>query len=377
MNIKVGIVGLPNVGKSTLFKALTKKQVEAANYPFTTIEPNVGVVAVPDPRVDALATLAKSAKVVPTIVEFVDIAGLVKGAAKGEGLGNKFLSHIREVAAIAEVVRAFPDKNITHVHNKVDPANDVEVINAELALADLETVTKRLSIVSRTAKAGVSKEAKLESSALEKVHAALSKGEPARSVMLSEEEAPFAQQLMLLTSKPILYIVNVSEEQFKDPAQRAAAIASLKLPASDGGAGGANGKGAVAVPVSAKIEAELSELSAEDKAVFLKELGLQGSGLDDVIKAAYQVLGLITFLTTGPDETRAWTIKRGSLAPQAAGTIHTDFEKGFIKAETVFWKDLVDAGGYAKARELAKVRAEGKEYVVKDGDVMEFKFSPA
>jgi len=366
VNIKVGIVGLPNVGKSTLFKALTKKQVEAANYPFTTIEPNVGVVAVPDARLDALATLSKSVKVVPTIVEFVDIAGLVKGAAKGEGLGNKFLSHIREVAAIAEVVRAFPDKGVTHVHGKVDPENDVGVINAELALADLETLTKRLNIVSRTAKAGVSKEAALELSALEKLKAALDRGEPARGVELTEEEAPFAKQLMLLTSKPILYVVNVSEEQYKDPAQRAAALASVKLP-----------KGVVAVPVSAKIESELSELSAEDKSAFLKELGLQASGLDDVIKAAYEVLGLITFLTTGPEESRAWTVRRGARAPEAAGTIHTDFEQGFIKAETVFWKDLVDAGGYPKARESAKVRAEGKEYVVRDGDVMEFKFSPA
>ena len=281
-------------------------------------------------------------------------------------MGNKFLSHIREVAAVAEVVRAFPDKNVTHVHGKIDPANDVGVINAELALADLETVQKRLNVVRRAARAGANKEAVLEASALEKLDKILNDGQAARAAQLTEEEQPFARQLMLLTAKPILYIVNVSEQQYQNPMQRQAALASLQLPGSP-----------VAVPVSAKIESELAELSATDKAQFLKELGLQSSGLDDVIKAAYQVLGLITFLTTGPDETRAWTIKSGSRAPQAAGTIHTDFEKGFIKAETVFWKDLIDAGGYPRARELAKVYAEGKDYVVKDGDVMEFKFSPA
>jgi GTP-binding protein YchF len=363
MNIQVGIVGLPNVGKSTLFKALTKKQVEAANYPFTTIEPNVGVVAVPDTRLDQLVKVSKSKKVVPTIVEFVDIAGLVKGAAKGEGLGNKFLSHIREVAAVAHVVRAF-EGEVTHVHGKVDPANDVSVIEAELALADLETVSKRLSIVSRTAKAGVSKEAALEASALSKVKEALEKGQAARSVALSEAEFDVVRKMTLLTSKPMLYVVNVSEEQFKDPTARAAAIAALKLPA-----------GTQAVAVSAKIESELAELSEEDKATFLKELGLERSGLDDLIKSAYEVLGLITFFTSGEQESRAWTVRRGAKAPEAAGQIHTDFERGFIKAETVFWKDLVEQAGWAQAREHAKVRTEGKEYLVKDGDVMLFKFN--
>lgn len=368
MNIKIGIVGLPNVGKSTLFKALTKKQVAAENYPFTTIEPNVGVVPVPDERLDALAKLSASAKVVPTIVEFVDIAGLVRGAHKGEGLGNKFLSHIREVAAVAEVVRVFEDGNVTHVHGKIDPVNDIDAINTELALADLETVTKRLQSVARLAKSG-KKEAVAEQSALLKLKTALDAGQAAREVTLTEEEEPFAQQLGLLTSKPLLYVVNLSEDQYRDSKKRAELVASVtaahKKPAGS----------AIVVPVSAKIESELSELDTQDRAAFLQEMGLDHSGLDDVIKAAYDALGLITFFTTGPDESRAWTVKRGSFAPQAAGVIHTDFEHGFIKAETVFWKDLIDAQGYAKAREAAKVRAEGKEYVVKDGDVMEFKFS--
>jgi GTP-binding protein YchF len=363
MNIKIGIVGLPNVGKSTLFKALTKKQVEAANYPFTTIEPNVGVVAVPDERLEALATLSKSKKVVPTIVEFVDIAGLVRGAHKGEGLGNKFLSHIREVAAIAQVVRVFEDPKVTHVHNKIDPADDIEAIATELALADLETVNKRLDSVRRLANSG-KKEALLEQSALQKVKQLLDAGKPARQATLDEEEAPFVQQLTLLTSKPMLYIANVSEEQFKDPAKQKAATSSLGL-SSD----------AVVVAVSAKIEAELTELSSEERQEFLKELGLKQSGLDDVIRAAYKVLGLITFLTTGEDETRAWTVRDGAKAPEAAGAIHTDFQKGFIKAETIFWSDLIQAGSLAKARETAKARTEGKEYLVKDGDVMEFKFN--
>jgi GTP-binding protein YchF len=363
MNIKIGIVGLPNVGKSTLFKALTKKQVEAANYPFTTIEPNVGVVAVPDERLEALAKLSKSKKVVPTIVEFVDIAGLVRGAHKGEGLGNKFLSHIREVAAIAQVVRVFEDPKVTHVHNKIDPADDIAAIATELALSDLESVNKRLDSVSRLAKAG-KKEGLVEQSALQKVKQLLDEGKPARLATLTEEEAPFVQQLTLLTSKPMLYIANVSEEQFKDPAKQQAAVKSLGLPGD-----------AVVVPVSAKIEAELTELSLEERQEFLKELGLKQSGLDDVIRAAYKVLGLITFLTTGEDETRAWTVRDGAKAPEAAGQIHTDFEKGFIKAETIFWSDLIAAASMAKARESAKVRTEGKEYLVKDGDVMEFKFN--
>jgi len=368
MNIKIGIVGLPNVGKSTLFKALTKKQVEAANYPFTTIEPNVGVVAVPDERLDALAKLSKSAKVVPTIVEFVDIAGLVRGAHKGEGLGNKFLSHIREVAAIAEIVRVFEDGNVTHVHGKIDPANDVDAINTELALADLETVTKRLQSVARIAKSG-KKEAVAEQDVLLKIKTALDAGKPAREVELTEEQQPIAQQLSLLTSKPMMYVANLAEDQYRDPAVRKAALDSIKLSPAPTVA-------PVTVAVSAKIESELSELDAADKTEFLRELGLDHSGLDDVIKAAYQALGLITFFTTGPDESRAWTVRQGAHAPEAAGVIHTDFERGFIKAETVFWNDLVTAGGYPSAREKAKVRAEGKEYLVKDGDVMEFRFSP-
>lgn len=370
MNIKIGIVGLPNVGKSTLFKALTKKQVEAANYPFTTIEPNVGVVAVPDGRLDALARLSKSAKVVPTIVEFVDIAGLVRGAHKGEGLGNKFLSHIREVAAIAEVVRVFEDGNVTHVHGKIDPTNDIDAINTELALADLETVTNRLSVTARAAKSG-KKEAVVEHALLLKLKTALDAGHAARTVEVTQEEKPLATQLSLLTSKPLLYIANLSEEQYVSKSKRDELVARVSKPIPTH----KSAPTPIVVPVSAKIESELAELDDADRQTFLKELGLEHSGLDDVIKAAYQALGLITFFTTGPDESRAWTVREGARAPEAAGVIHTDFERGFIKAETVYWQDLIDAGGYARARELAKVRAEGKEYPVKDGDVFEFKFN--
>ncbi|MFH0831063.1 MAG: redox-regulated ATPase YchF [Parcubacteria group bacterium] len=363
MNIKIGIVGLPNVGKSTLFKALTKKQVEAANYPFTTIEPNIGVVALPDERLEALAKLSKSVKVVPTIVEFVDIAGLVRGAHKGEGLGNKFLSHIREVAAVAEVVRVFEDPNVTHVHGKLDPADDILAVDTELSLADLETVSRRLELTARSAKSGAV-EAVLEHQILLKLKAALNAGQAVRNVSLNAEEGPIVRQLSLLTSKPTMYVTNLSEEQYCDPIKRQTLVASLKLPPK-----------AIAVPVSAKIESELVELEPPDRAAFLKELKLDHSGLDDIIKAAYQVLGLITFFTTGEKESRAWTVQKGARAPEAAGVIHSDFERGFIRAETVYWEDLIKAGGYVHARELAKVRSEGKTYVVKDGDVFDFKFN--
>lgn len=365
MSLQIGIVGLPNVGKSTLFKALTKKQVESANYPFTTIEPNVGVVAVPDQRLEALSKLSASEKTIHTIVEFVDIAGLVRGAHKGEGLGNQFLSHIREVAAIAEVVRVFPDKDVTHVHGKLDPADDIDAINAELALADLETVTKRLTAIERLAKSG-DKEALIEQSALTKIKNALDQGQPARSVTLEKEERPTVHSLNLLSSKPIIYIVNMSEEQYKDNDEKEKLLTSLGLERNE-----------IAVPISAKIESELVDLSDEDREIFLKELEIKQSGLDDVIQAAYKKLGLITFLTSGPKESKAWAIKKGSLAPQAAGAIHTDFEKGFIKAETIYWQDLIKAGSLPAAREKGLVRTEGKDYSVKDGDVMEFRFSPA
>lgn len=363
MNIKIGIVGLPNVGKSTLFKALTKKSVETANYPFTTIEPNVGVVMVPDPRLEALAKMSKSEKIVPTILEFVDIAGLVRGAHQGEGLGNKFLSHIREVAAIAHIVRVFPDKNVTHVHGKLDPQNDIEVINAELALADLETVCKRLQSVERQAKSGA-KEAILEKEALSKLKEALNRGQAARTVILDSEEKLLIKNLNLLTAKPILYILNMSEEQFKDKNTRNKLVSSLGLSEKE-----------VVVCISAKIESELAELSAADCQAFLSEYQLEHSGLDDLIAAAYKTLDLITFLTTGPKESRAWTVKRGALAPVAAGVIHTDFEHGFIKAETINWHDLLEAGSYPAARDKGLIRTEGKDYVVKDGDVMEFRFN--
>jgi len=362
MSLQIGIVGLPNVGKSTLFKALTKKQVEAANYAFTTIEPNVGVVAVPDERLPKLVKVSNSAKVVPTIVEFVDIAGLVKGAAEGEGLGNKFLSHIREVDAIAQVVRIFDDPDVTHVHGSIDPANDIEVISAELALSDLETISKRIDSVGRLTKSG-DKDAFAEVAALTPVKEALEKGEPARSVEIKKDDRVFLKQLNLLTAKPMIYIANVSEEDYKDPAKRTAAIERLGVDKD------------LATTVSAKVESELSELSDDDRIVFLKELGIKQSGLDDVIAAGYRALNLLTFFTSGEQETRAWTVRSGAKAPEAAGKIHSDFERGFIKADTVFWKDLVDSNGWAPARENAKVRMEGKEYVVKDGDVMLFKFN--
>jgi len=362
MNIKIGIVGLPNVGKSTLFKTLTKKPAETANYPFTTIEPNVGIVEVPDPRLAQLAKVSKSLKTIPTIVEFVDIAGLVKGAHQGEGLGNKFLANIREVAAIAEVVRVFPDKDVQHVHDSVDPAHDIDVINTELIMSDLEIVTKRLEAATRAAKSG-DKEAILEQALLTKLNKGLARGQAARDITINKDENLLLKTLQLLTAKPIIYIANLSEEQYKDIGLRQQAMTELGVAAD------------LAVPISAKIEAELIELPTAEQKIFLKELGLIESGLTQVIKQAYQILGLITFFTSGEPETRAWTVKKGALAPVAAGVIHTDFQKGFIKAETVNWQELVQAGGWASARERAKVRTEGKDYIVQDGDVMLFKFN--
>jgi ribosome-binding ATPase len=350
MSLKVGIVGLPNVGKSTLFNALTKQSIPASNFPFTTIDPNVGIISVPDERIAKLAVLEKSEKQVPAAIEFVDIAGLVKGASEGAGLGNKFLSHIREVDAIVQVVRFFQNKDIIHVDGSVDPARDMEVINLELMLADLSTVTKRLEGLGREIKSG-SKEAAINKSALERIKEALEQGNPASSVELNEEEFKLVKQLQLLSLKPILYVANTNETT-------APSINGIEL-----------------LPIDVKIESELSELTDEEKVEYMKELGISESGLDRLARAAYKLLNLITYFTAGPMETKAWTIVRGTKAPQAAGVIHTDFEKGFIKAEVIGWDKLLEAGSYAAARDKGWLRLEGKEYVVQDGDVCHFRFN--
>lgn len=354
--LNVGIVGLPNVGKSTLFKTLTKKQVDCANFPFCTIEPNVGVVEVPDDRIAVLAKMSASKKVIPTAIEFVDIAGLVKGAHKGEGLGNKFLSNIRECNMIAHVVRSFKDGDVTHVDGSVDPLRDVEIIELELAMADVTVVEKRLDGVKGKMHAGVTKELELQKSVLERWLATLTAGKLARSVELTEAEAECVQDVQLLTTKPILYVVNVDEEDAKNPNW----ISPLGLDR-------------LAVPISVKIESELVDLPADEAKVFMEELGFTQSGLDRVITKCYELLHLITFLTTGETETRAWTIERGTKAPQAAGVIHTDFEKAFIRAEVIAYDDFVKFNGESGARDNGKLRAEGKEYVMQDGDVVHFR----
>jgi len=356
MSFSIGIVGLPNVGKSTLFKALTKKPVDIQNYPFCTIDPNVGVVTVPDERVDKLAAFSRSKKIVSTVIEFVDIAGLVKGASAGEGLGNQFLSHIREVKAIAHVVRVFEDENITHVEKRIDPVSDLEIINAELIFADLATVTKRLEKTARDAKAGI-KEAVIQKTALEKIKAALDTGKLASTVSLTEQEAPLWRELNLLTQKPMLFVLNRKSGSKNTDVKNY--FEQNKLPF---------------VELDAAIELEMNELSPEERQEYKKEFGLsESSGLDELIKKSYEILGLITYLTTGEDETRAWTISKGIKAPEAAAAIHTDFEKKFIRAEVINWEDLLNAGSYAVAREKGILRTEGKVYVVKDGDVIEFK----
>lgn len=361
MSFSIGIVGLPNVGKSTLFKALTKKQVHIANYPFATIDPNVGVVAVPDSRLDELAKMSKSEKIVPTSVEFYDIAGLVKGASKGEGLGNKFLSHIREVDAIAMVVRVFIDPNIIHVAGRVDPQSDVEIIHYELIFADVETVSRRLEDIRKRMKSGVTSQLEKEFAVVEKVHRTLQAGGLARSAELSADEIRLGglRDLHLLTMKPFLYVLNVDEESLKEGSWKGT-LPEKYFPQ---------------VAMNAKIEAELAELSAEETKEMIKELNLSESGLDELISKSYDALGLITFITTGPMETKAWTITRGTKAPAAAGVIHTDFEKGFIRAEVVNWKDLLEARGEAGAKEKGLIRLEGKEYIVQDGDVCHFRFA--
>lgn len=353
MSFSLGIVGLPNVGKSTLFQALTKNKVEASNYPFCTIDPNIGVVAVPDSRLDDLAQMSQSAKIIPTVIEFVDIAGLVKGASLGEGLGNKFLTNIRDVDAIVQVIRSFTDKNVTHVHGNIDPEYDKEIINLELIMADLDVVSKHLDKVISKMKGPYDKVLDQEKVLMEKAKTHLEANQLLNSLELNDEEQKLIKQINLLSIKPIIYLYNIDEADLaKD----------LGLPAGS-------------ISICAKTEAELAELEPVEAKEYMKELGISTSGLDNLISASYKLLNLITFITTGPEETRAWTITNGTKAPQAAGVIHTDFEKGFIRAEVINWQELLKAGGWNQSKEAGQMRMEGKEYVMKDGDTVHFHFN--
>ena len=365
MGFSCGIVGLPNVGKSTLFNSLSNAKAEAANFPFCTIEPNVGIVAVPDPRIDALSKVYSSERLVPTSIRFVDIAGLVRGASKGEGLGNQFLSHIREVDAVAHVVRCFEDENVVHVENKVDPIADIGTIQTELCLKDLDTASKRLDRARKQSKGSDATE-KLALTLCERLVPHLDQGKPARSLVVDEKEKDILRDMQLLTSKRMFYVGNVDENSLGNLEANPHYQALLKF---------AKEEGAPVVPICAQLESQIAELDPADRPDFLASVGLAEPGLNSVIRTGYELLGLITYLTAGKQETRAWTVLKGSTAPQAAGAIHTDFERGFIKAEVIWWEDLIALGSEAKCREAGKLAIEGRDYIVRDGDVIHFRFN--